>query len=161
MNTKQIWQALSSNPITEPFFDGVFPSDTVRNIKKKPELIICNTDPSNKPGSHWLLFFFHNDTVDFYDSLGKDLNNYSKDFINLIQKFANDYQLSSVRTQPINSSLCGYYCLYFAYKRCKGNNMNTIISSMKSSSHVVNFVNKHFSFCKSNNCSLFQKCIKY
>ena len=27
LNTKDIWQALTSNNVTEPFFDGVFPLD--------------------------------------------------------------------------------------------------------------------------------------
>ena len=63
MNTKQLWQALTSNPVTEPYFDGIFSVDTLKEIKTKPELIICNTDPSDKPGKHWLLFFFHNNTV--------------------------------------------------------------------------------------------------
>ena len=58
MNTKQIWQALTSNTKTEPYFDGVFAIDELCKIKKKPELIICNTDPSNKPGQHWVLLFF-------------------------------------------------------------------------------------------------------
>ena len=57
MNTKQIWQALTCNTKTEPYFDGVFPINELKNIKDKPELIICNTDPSNKPGQHWVLFF--------------------------------------------------------------------------------------------------------
>ena len=50
------------------------------------------------------------------------------------------------RTQPKNSSLCGYYCLYFAYNICKVNNMHDIINSMKSSTDIVNFVNKVFTF---------------
>ena len=35
MNTKQIWQALTSNTKTEPYFDGVFAIDELRKIKKK------------------------------------------------------------------------------------------------------------------------------
>ena len=57
MNTKDLWQALTCNPTTDSYFDGVFPSDALTEIKDKPELIICNTDPSHKPGKHWLLFF--------------------------------------------------------------------------------------------------------
>ena len=76
MNTKQIWQALTCNTKTEPYFDGVFSIDMLQKIKNKPKLIICNTDPSTKPGKHWVLFFFHNDTVDFFDSLGNDMNYY-------------------------------------------------------------------------------------
>ena len=87
MNTKQIWQALTSNPVTEPYFDGVFSVDTLKEIKTKPALIICNIDPSNKPGKHWLLFFFHNNTVSYYDSLGNKLEYYGKDFIEFVKRF--------------------------------------------------------------------------
>ena len=160
MNTKQIWQALTSNPVTEPYFDGVFSVDTLKEIKTKPELIICNTDPSNKPGKHWLLFFFHNNRAYYYDSLGNKLEYYGKDFTEFVKRFSIFYESSKIRTQPKNSSLCGYYCLYFAYKICKGNNMHDIINSMKSSTDIVNFVNKVFTFCKLYNPK-FQTHIKY
>ena len=52
MNTKQIWQALTCNTKTEPYFDGIFSIDMLDKILKKSELIICNTDPSTKPGKH-------------------------------------------------------------------------------------------------------------
>ena len=83
MNTKQIWQVLTSNPVTEPYFDGVFSVDTLKEIKNKPEVIICNINPSNKPGKHWLLFFFHKNAVDYYDSLGNNLEYYEKNLLNL------------------------------------------------------------------------------
>lgn len=161
MNTKQIWQALTCNSVTEPYFDGVFPSDFLKKIKRKPELIICNTDPSTKPGAHWVLFFFNNDTVDFYDSLGQDITHYGSLFINFVEKFAETYEQSNIRTQPNNSSLCGYYCLYYAYHRCQGQQMSQIINSMKSPLHVINFVNNHFKFCRRSKCSLLQSCVKY
>ena len=56
MNTKQLWNALCLNQITNNYFDGIFSSDTLKEISEKPILIICNTDPSNKPGEHWVLF---------------------------------------------------------------------------------------------------------
>ena len=136
MNTKQIWQALTCNTKTEPYFDGVFPINELKNIKDKPELIICNTDPSNKPGQHWVLFFFHNDTVDFFDSLGKNMEYYGEEFINFAKRFSSKFQISLMRTQPKNTSLCGQYCLYFAYKRCTGEKMDNIIKSMVSPDHV-------------------------
>ena len=107
MNTKQIWQALTCNTKTEPYFDGVFPINELKNIKDKPELIICNTDPSNKPGQHWVLFFFNNDTVDFFDSLGKNMEYYGEEFVNFAKRFSSKFQISLMRTQPKNTSLCG------------------------------------------------------
>ena len=158
MNTKQIWQALTSNPLTEPYFDGVFPADGLRDIKTKPKLIICNTDPSNLPGKHWLLFFFQNDTVDYYDSLGNNLEYYGKEFTDFVKKFAKFYEKAEVRTQPLNTSLCGYYCLYFAYGKCNGLKMEEIIDSMISASHVINFVNENFLICTNSNCPMLQTC---
>ena len=100
MNTKQIWQALTCNTKTEPYFDGIFSIDMLDKILKKPELIICNTDPSTKPGKHWVLFFFHNDTVDFFDSLGNDMKYYGDEFINFAKRFSSKYQISLIQTQP-------------------------------------------------------------
>ena len=57
MNTKQLWNALINNKVTEPFFDGIFPRDMLTIIENKLQLIICNTDPSFKKGEHWILFF--------------------------------------------------------------------------------------------------------
>ena len=59
MNTKQLWNALCLNPITNKYFP-------LTEITEKPVLIICNTDPSNKPGEHWVLFFFRENSVDFF-----------------------------------------------------------------------------------------------
>ena len=159
MNTKDLWQALTSNPITEPYFDGVFSIDTLKLIKNKPELIICNTDPSDKPGEHWLLFFFYDNMVDFFDSLGKDIDSYGVEIVNFVKRFAEKYQQSKIRTQPENTDLCGYYCLFYALKRCKGKSMSDIIESMKTCTHVVNTVNKNFTFYKFHN-DKFQCCTK-
>ena len=63
MNTKQLWTALTLNPKTNFYFDGIFSIDTLKEIKEKPDLIICNTDPSNQPGEHWVLFFFNENSV--------------------------------------------------------------------------------------------------
>ena len=71
----------------------------LHKIKNKPKLIICNTDPSTKPGKHWVLFFFHNDTVDFFDSLGNDMEYYGDEFIIFAKTFSSKYQISLIQTQ--------------------------------------------------------------
>ena len=158
MNTKQIWQALSQNEITYEYFNGVFPKDSLSYIKDKPKLIICNTDPSYKSGEHWIAFFFdESDGVDFFDSLGRKMDYYGNDFVNFASQFASKYNWSTVRTQPKGSNLCGQYCLFFAYKRCKGEKLESIITSMESSEDVIKFVNDKFKICQSDSC-LFQCC---
>ena len=92
MNTKQLWNALTLNPVTNNYFDGIFSIDTLKDIKEKPTLIVCNTDPSDKVGEHWILFFFHDNTVDFYDSLGHDITYYGSEFIYFVKRFANNFK---------------------------------------------------------------------
>ena len=58
LDTKQLFKALIINKTTRGFFDGVYAKDLLENIESPPELIICNTDDSDKKGEHWLAFFF-------------------------------------------------------------------------------------------------------
>ena len=159
MNTKQLWNALTHNPITNFYFDGIFSSDTLDYVKE-PELIICNTDPSNKAGEHWVLFFVKGNSVDFYDSLGRDIDYYGSSFLDFIKNFAHNYKQCLRRTQPIDSNLCGHYCLYYALAKCNGHSMETIIDSMVSADHVIDVVNKNFYIGPSYKCSLLQECIE-
>ena len=92
MNTKQLWTALTLNPKTNFYFDGIFSIDTLKEIKEKPDLIICNTDPSDQPGEHWVLFFFNENSVDFYDSLGRDITYYGSEFINFIKNYTSNFE---------------------------------------------------------------------
>ena len=164
MNTKQIWQALSSNEFTSVRFDGVFSYNTLKNIKNKPELVICNTDPSYRGGKHWVLFFFNSDnkTVDFFDSLGAKPSHYGKEFTKFISKFADHYNFINKRIQPKNSDVCGHYCLYYAYWKCKGENMEWIIERIPSTvKRVAKSIQKYFTYCKKSRCIMVQTSTHY
>ena len=136
MNTKQSWNALTLNPVTNNNFDGIFSIDTLKEIKEKPTLMVCNTDPSDKAGEHWVLFFFHDNTVDFYDSLAHEITYYGSD-------------------------LCGHYSLYYAFKKCEGHSMEDIINNFPTKDDLVDIVNKIFYICEFSQCSLLQCCSRY
>ena len=128
MNTKQLWNALILNPVNNKYFDGIFSIDTLQDIKEKPMLIICNTDPSYKPEENWVLFFFHDNSVDFFHSLGREIIYYGSEFTDFVKNFANDYNKYTVKqTQPIRSDVCGHYCLYYVFKKCNDMTMEEII----------------------------------
>ena len=160
MNTKQLWCALTNNNVTEDFFDGVFSSDLLEDIVTKPKLIICNTDPSYEKGTHWVLFFFENENMEFYDSLGKSIYNYDKSFVDFTKKYSIKYEESNIRTQPKNTDICGELCLYFAYYKCKGYSMEYILNSMHNIKKVLTFVKNKFDICKMFECKLLQCCNK-
>ena len=106
MNTQQLYRALANSPLTEPFFDGIYAKDTLKDIQKPPKLIICNTDNSDEEGEHWLLFFFDGDElVEFYDSVGRNIEEYDPCFLDFVEKFSVFILSSTKRTQPLNSNL--------------------------------------------------------
>ncbi len=153
--------ALIDNRVTEPFFDGVYSKDNLVDIESKPRLVISNTACSSQLGKHWVLFFFKGETVEFYDSLGKDLFHYGLEFQNFAFKFARTVKQTGKRTQPENSKLCGAYCLFYAYWRCKGKSMKEIINCMGSPGYVRKVVKSVFTICKSSHCKLLQNCLPW
>jgi len=51
-------------------FDGVFSSD---RLPTKPRLIVCNTDPSDESGEHWIAIYVDDGghCGEYFDSLGR------------------------------------------------------------------------------------------
>ena len=143
LNSLQLWESLKNNIHTRKIFDGIYPSDHLKNIKEgKPKLVLANTDPHNKPGKHWLLFHFNDDgkSVDFFDSLGKQPENYPKDICNFIHAWAEEVNYLPQRIQPVGSALCGHYCLYYGYCKSMGETMEEIVSHIPSPTWIENCI---------------------
>lgn len=136
LNTLQLRHALTHNLMTQSYFDGIYPLDELKSIETPPKMIVVNTDPSYKPGKHWMLFFRDNDVMELFDSLGRDLSDMEADIKTFAHRFNDTVKYVSQRVQPVNSSLCGHYCLYFAHRRCDGHSMNDIVSDIPSPSWI-------------------------
>lgn len=132
LNTFQLSHALSQSEMTRDKFEGVYPVDHLKHIQDAPKMIIVNTDPSYKPGKHWLLFYSDRNTIEMFDSLGRDITEYPHEITDFVNKFSHVLKYVNDRLQPVNSSLCGHYCLYYAYHRCNGDTMQNIIHDMHS-----------------------------
>ena len=54
-------------------FMGVFSCDTLpRHVPKRPAIIVCNTDPSDRSGEHWICIYISgNRHGEFFDSFGR------------------------------------------------------------------------------------------
>ena len=63
-------------------FQGVYPSDKLpTGFSSFPALFIANVDTSEKPGSHWVAFYFTKDQKGkFFDSYGLPPSNYTGTF---------------------------------------------------------------------------------
>lgn len=160
MNTKQINHILATNPVTKNFFNGVFPKDYLKLIEEKPKLIICNTDESYRSGKHWVLFFFDSENVDFFDSLGENPSKYGSEFIKFMEKYSEVCNFSPIRLQPLNTDLCGHYCIYFAHKRCQGYDMKYILNNMPDRMFIRKFTESYLKNFENDYCDKLQCCIK-
>ena len=87
MNTAQITHALEEDPITNKKFCGVLPSDKLpQTIDKYPCGFVANTDPSTKPGTHWISIWIgkgeNKRTVgEFFDSYAADVPLVFRDYL--------------------------------------------------------------------------------
>ena len=86
LNTLQLTWAFRKHAQTDSQFVGVFARDELPLIIDQiPAIIIANTYSSTKSGSHWILSYFDNNgNVEYFDSLGKTLTHYHKDFLKFI-----------------------------------------------------------------------------
>ena len=68
---------------------GVFPADRLPSrITQFPRGLVANTDPSTKPGMHWVAMYFPDaSTSEFFDSYGFPPSFYSPYFEKLLGKF--------------------------------------------------------------------------
>jgi hypothetical protein len=135
MDTVQLTQALLQDRYSKQCFGGVHPSNHLpQEIAKTPLCIIVNTDPSYKPGTHWLaLYIDEKCKVEFFDSYGRTVDKYP-----FIKKFIerNNAQLIKANTHQLQGSLsstCGQFCLYFLLWRCRGISFEKIMSSFSNS----------------------------
>ena len=121
LNSIQLSIVLKSNSVTSKHTSAVFARDELSSVyTNPPQIIIVNTDPLEKSGKHWLLIYFNEGgSVNFFDSLGYDINFYHSSIKKFVQKFTKKYQnVMTCRLQSLDLSLCSHYCLYYTYCKC-------------------------------------------
>ena len=146
MNTVQLTLILRKDKYTRGVFQGVHPTDKLpTSVSSYPALFIANVDTSDKPGSHWIAFYFTKDREgEFFDSYGLPPNKYSRTFTNFLNKNSNSWKFNSKTLQSINSNVCGHYCLYFALFRSRQVSMSTIVNRFSSNKSGNDFLVKRF-----------------
>jgi hypothetical protein len=73
MNSLQIMNILKNDPFTKTVFTNVLPLDRLpHETRKKRRGYILNTDPSDKPGLHWVAMYLTEDGKgEFWDPYGQ------------------------------------------------------------------------------------------
>ena len=57
MNTNEISEYLNRDLIFSKICYGVYPANKISKLRSLPALIVCNTDPSSRPGEHWIVLY--------------------------------------------------------------------------------------------------------
>ena len=108
--------------VNQPNFQGVFSSDT---LPMSPHLLVCNTDPAQKPGEHWIAIYVDkNGHGEYFDSFGRPPNKHFEHYMN---SKCSRWSCNKKQLQSRISSFCGYYCCLYVVLRCKGLDMSKII----------------------------------
>ena len=135
LDTAQLVMMLTGNPITKPYFHGVYPADELSGVRwaplkieKYPALLIANTDESDMPGQHWVGFFFTEDkTCEFFDSYGNQPWKYYYPWLKFMYVNSDMEMFNDKCVQAPTSTTCGHHCLFFLNERCKGLSMKKIV----------------------------------
>ena len=54
-------------------------------VDKYPKAYVVNVDPSDRPGSHWVAFYFSSsEKAEFFDSLGQNPEIYATSFVEFL-----------------------------------------------------------------------------
>ena len=125
MNTTQLQCALESDPAMKEYQREVFALDQFKNAKLLNKgIYICNEQTSRKPGSHWFLVITESDKVYFIDSFAQSPKYYGVD--KKLQKLKRPVAVLSDSIQNPFSTLCGEYCLFFAYHLSRNFNLKSV-----------------------------------
>ena len=152
MDTRQMYAVLRSDKNTAPHLRGVFASDRLpRRVRDYPSAYVVNTDPSNKPGQHWLAIYFDGEERgEFFDSYGRAPNLYPRPILRFLRR---NTRLPWIRNQrqiqARLSTTCGQHCLFYLLHRCRNIPMTSIVDMFSSDLElndvsVAEFIERHF-----------------
>lgn len=153
METEEIEDILYRDSFTGQYFRGVYACDQLSGQHlPRPSALVVNTDPSNKPGQHWVAIYITRDgTGEYFDSFGNGPS------VSQIVQFLGKnttYVIPNRRLlQGAFSTVCGQYTIFFLLHRCRGLTMNKIINLFSADTaendfNVNAFVKKHFPLIK-------------
>ena len=114
MDTREIARFIRENKLCRGIFQGVFSADT---LPEYPRLLICNTDPSNRPGTHWIVIYVDpNGYGEYFDSFGRPPPGVFRDYLN---RHCTAWIYNRKQLQSVVSSFCGYYCCFYCLCKYK------------------------------------------
>lgn len=101
---------------------GVYPADRIPIRIPTPASVVVNTDPHNKPGTHWVAFYINREgRCEYFDSYG--LEPFILHHLHAIRANSKTMIWNTKPIQSMKSQLCGQYCVMFLYYKSRGYTM--------------------------------------
>lgn len=121
MDTKEMLGIVDMLADLKPFFRGIFASNSLPvRVTRFPSAVVCNTDPIEEKGSHWIAFWLRNETeCEFYDSFGRLPEYYDIRLREFIDRNSFVCVYNNVQVQPDSASLVvfTFYIICIAVRR--------------------------------------------
>ena len=148
MNAREIYSALKRDRCTRDRFVGVFAADNLPAEKEFPGGYIVNTDPSSKPGQHWIAFYCYDGCMECFDSSGADPQVYHPNIADWVKRGGFRIKQKEI-LQSQNTTVCGQYCMLFILCRCNNISYEDFMSMFSKNKNfndklVCKTVNKYF-----------------
>lgn len=139
MEGSQIRNMLYTDIATRQCFIGVYPSDGIPTYNiRYPAACVVNTHNHRGPGEHWTALYIKSpEDVEFFDSYGKHPVQLSTDINEYIQRFKSGIR-NRFQIQMWGSEVCGAYCVYYLYHRCRGRSMDAVLSPFGNEGSKIN-----------------------
>lgn len=144
-------EILKTNSFVRKVFGGVYTSDKLpRLVNNYPKAYVVNVDPSTRPGSHWVAFYFaSSENGEFFDSLGQRSESYTSSFVLFLDRNCSQWTYNNRTLQSPFSNVCGKYCIYYLIYRCRRLEMSVITHKFRKNLInndylVAEFVRTHF-----------------
>ena len=112
MNTSEIARVMHMTPD----FYGVVPCCLIEQFKgREVAALIVNTDPHDKPGRHLVGLYLERDAIYFFDSFGRDIEEFEDPFASIVRDFASGCRIITNKKQYQSywSDTCGLWSIYY------------------------------------------------
>ena len=105
-------------------FLGVFAIDRLPRLlpTRWPLILVCNTDPHDRPGEHWIVLFIAA-RGEYFDSFAEPPRPTFELYLN---KYCNSWTMNNKRLQSVISSFCGHYCIFYCLFKYLSYDMHAI-----------------------------------
>jgi len=130
MNSERLESLLRKDATCRAMFLGVFARDRLPKTidKSKPALLVCNTDPHDEPGEHWVVLYIENSSYgEYFDSFGEAP---AAPFRTFLHEHCERWIYTDRNLQSVISRFCGHYCVFYCIHRARNKTVHAITNML-------------------------------